>query len=161
MKLSFHGADRSVTGSCHLVECAGLRVLVDCGLYQGGREIDEENAEPFGFDPAGIDVLLLTHAHIDHCGRLPLLVKRGFRGEVIATAATHELARVVLLDAAHLHEEESRYRARQRRRHDGGTEREPLYTVLDALNSFALFGRRAAYGEPIELAPGWRVTFVD
>ena len=88
MKLSFHGADRGVTGSCHMVECAGKRILIDCGLFQGGRELEEENAHPFGFDPAGIDYVLLTHAHLDHCGRLPLLAKRGFRGEIISTAAT-------------------------------------------------------------------------
>jgi metallo-beta-lactamase family protein len=102
LKLSFHGADRGVTGSCHLVEAAGRRVLIDCGLFQGGREVDEENAEPLGFDPAAIDYLLLTHAHLDHCGRVPLLAKQGFKGEVIATAATRELARLVMLDAAHL-----------------------------------------------------------
>ena len=98
MKISFHGADRGVTGSCHLLECAGKRVLIDCGLYQGGHELSEENAAPFGFDAAAIDYVLLTHAHLDHCGRLPLLVKRGFRGEIITTAATRELARVVMLD---------------------------------------------------------------
>lgn len=80
LQISFHGADRGVTGSCHLLECAGRRILIDCGLYQGSRELDEENAEPFGFDAASIDYVLLTHAHLDHCGRLPLLAKRGFRG---------------------------------------------------------------------------------
>jgi len=79
MRIAFHGADRSVTGSCHLVECAGTRLVVDCGLYQGGREIEEENAKPFGFDPRKIDLLLLTHAHLDHCGRIPLLVNQGIR----------------------------------------------------------------------------------
>jgi metallo-beta-lactamase family protein len=78
MKLSFHGADRGVTGSCHLIECAGRRVLIDCGLYQGSRELDEENAEPFGFDPSTIDQMLLTHAHLDHCGRLPLVSATSF-----------------------------------------------------------------------------------
>ncbi|MEJ2132704.1 MAG: MBL fold metallo-hydrolase, partial [Gammaproteobacteria bacterium] len=73
MRISFRGADRGVTGSCHLVECAGKRILIDCGLYQGGRELDEENVTPFGFDAADIDFLLLTHAHLDHCGRIPLL----------------------------------------------------------------------------------------
>ncbi len=102
MKISFHGADRSVTGSCHLVECAGKRILIDCGLYQGSRELDEENAEPFGFDAASIDYVLLTHAHLDHCGRLPLLAKRGFRGEIITTSASRELTRLVVLDAAYL-----------------------------------------------------------
>jgi metallo-beta-lactamase family protein len=161
MKLSFHGADRGVTGSCHLVECAGKRVLIDCGLYQGGRELAEENEEAFGFAAGDIDFLLLTHAHLDHCGRIPLLVKRGFRGEIIATAATRELARVVMLDSAHLQEEEARYRRRRRQRqHDNG-DHQPLYTVLDALNSLEFFGRKATYGETIELAPGLRATFYD
>lgn len=106
MRLSFHGADRSVTGSCHMLECAGRRLLIDCGMVQGSRELEDENAADFGFDPRAIDILLLTHAHLDHCGRLPLLVKRGFRGEVVATSATRDLARLVLLDAAHLQEEE-------------------------------------------------------
>ena len=75
VKLSFHGADNGVTGSCHLVEYQGHRILIDCGLYQGSRELDEENARPFGFDPSAIDFVLLTHAHLDHCGRLPLLAK--------------------------------------------------------------------------------------
>jgi metallo-beta-lactamase family protein len=160
MKLSFHGADRGVTGSCHLVECAGRRVLIDCGLYQGGRELEEENAEPFGFDPAGIDTVLLTHAHLDHCGRLPLLAKRGFRGEIVTSAPTRELARLVMLDAAHLQEEEARHRARWAARR--GKEREapgPLYTLLDALNVQDAFGRVAAYGAPLEIAPGMRATF--
>ncbi len=162
MKLSFHGADRNVTGSCHLVECAGRRVLIDCGLYQGGRELAEENAEPFGFDAASIDYVLLTHAHLDHCGRLPLLVKRGFHGEIVTTAASRELARLVLLDSGHLHEEEARREARRSTRHgkraEGGA---PLYTVLDALNSFEYFGQTARYNQPIALAPGIRATFVD
>jgi metallo-beta-lactamase family protein len=162
MKLSFHGADRGVTGSCHLVECAGRRILVDCGLYQGGRELEEENAEPFGFDPAQIDTVLLTHAHLDHCGRLPLLAKRGFRGEIVTTAPTRELARLVMLDAAHLQEEEARHRARwAARRGKEGEALGPLYTVLDALNTQDAFGRVAAYGAPLEIAPGVRATYLD
>ena len=156
MKISFHGADRGVTGSCHLVECAGRRILIDCGLFQGGRELREENAEPFGFDPAAIDFLLLTHAHLDHCGRIPLLVKRGFRGEIIATAATRELARLVMLDAAYLHEEEAERRGRR------SSERvEPLYTTLDALNALENFGRTASYGSALDIAQGIRATFLD
>jgi len=168
MQLSFHGADRSVTGSCHLVACGGHRILVDCGLFQGGRELHEENAEPFGFDASTIDFLLLTHAHLDHCGRIPLLVKRGFRGEIVTTAATRELARLVLLDSGHLHEEEARHRARKRghgrgrgREHGHGHEDRPLYDVLDALNSFDYFGRTATYRAPIALAPGITATFFD
>ena len=79
MKLSFHGAAQGVTGSCHLLQAGGLRILIDCGMFQGARHADEENAGDFGFEPSEIDFLLLTHAHLDHCGRIPLLVKRGSR----------------------------------------------------------------------------------
>lgn len=161
MKIEFHGADEGVTGSCHLVECAGKRILIDCGLYQGGRELDEENDGPFGFDPAGIDCVLLTHAHLDHCGRLPLLANRGFRGEIVTTAASRELARLVLLDAAHIQEEDAARRQRQRGRHVGDGDGEPLYTMIDALDTFDLFGRVARYGAPLEIAPGIRATFID
>jgi metallo-beta-lactamase family protein len=166
VKLSFHGADRDVTGSCHLVECAGKHILIDCGLYQGNHEMAEENAGDFGFDPASIDFVLLTHAHIDHCGRLPLLAKRGFRGQVIATAPTRELARLVMLDSAHLQEEDARENSRRTARH--ATPRKetqkpslPLYTVHDALNSLDAFGPSAVYGQPIELAKDIHATFVD
>jgi metallo-beta-lactamase family protein len=161
LKISFHGADRGVTGSCHLVECAGKRVLIDCGLYQGGRELSEENAAPFGFDAAAIDFVLLTHAHLDHCGRLPLLVKRGFRGEIIATAATRELARVVMLDAARLQEEEAKYQGRKAARRGSEEVPQPLYTTLDALDTLDYFGRNAAYGQSLALAPGLRASFLD
>lgn len=162
MKLSFHGADRGVTGSCHLVECAGRRILIDCGLYQGSRTLDEENAAPFGFEPAGIDAVLLTHAHLDHCGRLPLLVKRGFRGEIVTTAASRELCRLVLLDTAHLLEEDARYRERRNARRGASQEAAaPLYSVLDALNTTDYFKRTAAYGEPLVLSAGVRATFLD
>jgi metallo-beta-lactamase family protein len=161
MKISFHGADRTVTGSCHLIECAGKRVLIDCGLFQGSRELNDDNADPFGFEPAAIDYLLLTHAHLDHCGRLPLLAKRGFKGEIITTSASRELTRLVLLDAARLQEEDaSRDRRKHFRRHgeqNGG----PLYTVLDAMNVLEFFGRSASYDVPIEVAPGIRATFFD
>lgn len=161
MKISFHGADRGVTGSCHLVECGDRRILIDCGLFQGGRELREENADEFGFDPATIDFLLLTHAHLDHCGRIPLLSKRGFRGEIITTAASRELARLVMLDSAHLQEEEARYQSRNSARRGKSKSVEPLYSVLDALNSTEHFGRSAHYGQPLELAPGLRATFLD
>ena len=162
LKLSFHGADQGVTGSCHLVECAGKRILIDCGLYQGGRELDEENSQPFGFDPASIDYVLLTHAHLDHCGRLPLLAKRGFHGEIITTAPSRELARLVMLDAAHLQEEDARYRARIAARSSStGQPIAPLYSALDALNSFDHFGRTAVYDELIEVADGARATFIN
>jgi len=163
MKISFHGADQNVTGSCHLVECAGKRILIDCGMYQGDRELVAENSEAFGFDPASIDFLLLTHAHLDHCGRIPLLTKRGFKGEVITTAATVELARLVMLDSAGLQEEEARYQLRKARRHNNnhGSVIEPLYTTIDALNSLDYFGRKADYDQVMQLAPGIRATFIN
>jgi len=163
MKISFHGADQGVTGSCHLVECGGSRILIDCGMYQGGRELVEENAEPFGFDPASIDFLLLTHAHLDHCGRIPLLVKRGFRGEVITTAASVELAQLVMLDAAGLQEEEARYQLRRAKRFGRNHDKtiEPLYTTPDALHSFEFFGRRASYNQALRLNDGIEATFID
>ncbi|HED18329.1 MAG TPA: MBL fold metallo-hydrolase [Gammaproteobacteria bacterium] len=163
MNLSFHGADQEVTGSCHLVECAGKRLLVDCGLYQGGHELAEENARPFGFDPADIDYLLLSHAHLDHCGRIPLLTKRGFRGEIITTSASRELARLVMLDSAHLQEEEAAYQSRKAARTRGHHKQtiEPLYTVLDTLNSLDVFGRTADYDQRIEICKGIYATFID
>lgn len=162
VKLSFHGADRGVTGSCHLIDCGGRLVAIDCGLYQGGREVDEKNAEPFGFDPAAIDYVLLTHAHLDHCGRLPLLVKRGFRGEIITTTASREMSRLVLLDAAYLQEEEGRYRSRKAahfgNQHATGV---PLYSVIEALNTFDFFSHNVTYGQSLDLAAGIRSTFLD
>ncbi len=162
MKIAFHGADLGVTGSCHLVSCAGKQILIDCGLYQGGRELGEENSEPFGFEPGQIDFVLLTHAHLDHCGRLPLLAKRGFRGEIITTAATRELARLVMVDSAHLQEEEVHHRG-HRSSHHGKHQQTaaPLYSIVDAFSALDYFGRVAAYGQPVQLAPGIRATFVD
>ena len=148
MHLTFHGAAGGVTGSCHLLQANGRSILIDCGMFQGGRELDEDNAEDFGFDPATVDVLLLTHAHLDHCGRIPLLVKRGFTGEIFCTAATRDLTRLVLLDSARLHQEE----ARRRRRHGGG--QEPLYDTVDVIDSLERFGRIASYGSRIDLGAG-------
>ena len=162
MKISFHGADRNVTGSCHLVECAGKRILIDCGLYQGQKEITAENSGDFGFDPASIDFLVLTHAHLDHCGRIPLLARRGFQGEIITTSASRELARLVMLDSAGLQEEDARYQRRKARRKGKDTsDIRPLYTTLDALNATDFFGRKASYNRVIQLARGIKVTFYE
>jgi len=157
MEISFHGADRGVTGSCHLLACADRLLLVDCGMFQGSRELQEENSAAFGFDPAALDFLLLTHAHLDHCGRLPLLVKRGFRGEVIATAATRELAQIVLQDSAHMAEDDAAWRSRRK----GGAPVVPLYTQADVAAAMQCFGRALAYGQVLELAAGLRVSFHD
>ena len=164
MKISFHGADQEVTGSCHLIECSGKTILIDCGMFQGSRELSEDNADPFDFDPATIDYLLLTHAHLDHCGRLPLLTKRGFNGEIITTSASRELARLILLDSAHLQEEEAAYQNRKAARSRNNKQAspiEPLYTELDTLNCLDFFGRIARYGETFELCEDIRVTFLD
>lgn len=161
IRLSCHGAAKQVTGSCHLIETDSARVLIDCGLFQGGHELAEENAQDFGFDASKIDVLLLTHAHLDHCGRIPLLVKRGFRGRIISTAPTRELARLVLTDAAGLQEEEAR-RAERHAHHRGDTKPpQPLYTLADAFHSMDFFDGTAAYGQPMQVAGGVRATFMN
>ncbi len=162
MKLSFHGADLDVTGSCHLVETGHSRILIDCGLFQGGRALNEENAGPFGFDATAIDHLLLTHAHLDHCGRIPLLAKRGFKGEIVTTAASRELARLVMLDSAHLQEEDAQRQTTRHARHvDDKRPPGPLYTTLDAMASISLFGRAAEYGKALDICPGVRATWLD
>jgi len=157
--LQSYGADKVVTGSCHVVRLEnGVNVMIDCGMFQGREE--HRNDEPFGFDPRKIDVLLVTHAHLDHVGRIPKLVKEGFRGTIVATRATFEIANVVLLDAAKLMEEEYRtlYRKAQRR----GQERKvppPLYTVEDVENVWLLPTVHAQYGKGISIAKGVRVVY--
>ncbi len=110
MKISFYGAARSVTGSCHYLEISGKKILVDCGLQQG---MDANNDEPFPFAPNEIDYVFLTHAHIDHSGRLPLLSKFGFEGKVFCTAATEDLCNIMLRDSAHIQEFEAEWRSRK------------------------------------------------
>lgn len=106
MKISFHGAAGEVTGSCILVETAKTKFLVDCGMFQGSRFAREENFEPWAFDPKDIDFVLLTHAHVDHCGRLPKLSKDGFKGKIYCTPATRDLAEIIMLDSAKVMKEE-------------------------------------------------------
>jgi metallo-beta-lactamase family protein len=162
MRIAFHGAAKNVTGSCYLIECLGKKILIDCGLYQGNREMDEENRNDFGFNPAAIDYLLLTHGHLDHCGRIPLLSRLGFKGKIITTAATRELARLVLLDSARIQEEEAgykNYKASKRRNRKELIE--PLYNTLDALNSLDAFVDITAFEKPHDLCPGIRTTFYD
>ncbi len=154
-----YGAAEVVTGSCHMLRLkSGVRILVDCGMFQGNEE--EWNAGPFGFDPKKVDLLLITHAHLDHVGRIPKLVKEGFEGLIVATKPTFELAQVVLMDSAKLMEEEfrTRYRKAQRR----GEEKQvppPLYTVEDVENLFLLPHLYARYDKPLKVAKGVRVLF--
>jgi metallo-beta-lactamase family protein len=152
MHVEFHGAvGGEVTGSCHLVEAAGQRLLLDCGMIQGGREAEARNREPFGFDPAAVDALVLSHAHIDHCGRLPLLLKRGFKGAVHAQAATCDLLPIMLLDAAALAERSAERENREREAH--APEVEPLYTADEVLQVQRRL-QPLAYETPREILPG-------
>jgi metallo-beta-lactamase family protein len=160
MKLSFHGAAQSVTGSCHLLEAGGLRILVDCGLFQGAKHTDEENSDDFGFDPSEIDYLLLTHAHLDHCGRIPLLVKRGFAGKIITTAATRELTKLILIDSAHIQEEDA-MRASRHKRRGGHKDIRPLYDQIDVLFALDFFGPNVDYEQDVALNDAVTVRFIN
>src|SRR4030043_1024489 len=130
IKLKFLGAAQNVTGSRHLLEANGTKILVDCGLYQE-RQFRDRNWEPFTVPPESIDAVLLTHAHLDHCGLLPKLVRDGFKGRIYCTAATAEIARVILLDAAHIQEEDAAYTLKRHRKEGrkGPFPVAPLYTV--------------------------------
>jgi len=133
MRISFHGAAREVTGSCHLVECGGRRILLDCGMIQGGSERHARNREPFPFDPAGIDLVVLSHAHIDHSGRLPLLAKAGFRGPILATPPTVDLCGILLPDSGRIQEEDARWKVKRLKKSgDDSSWVQPLYTEDDA-----------------------------
>jgi len=159
--LSFLGAAENVTGSRYLLEANGLRILVDCGLYQEWH-LKERNWDSFPIPPSSIHAVLLTHAHLDHCGWLPRLVRGGFRGPVYATAATAEIARIVLLDAAHLQEEDAAFKQKRHRR-EGRTPARPvvpLYTVADAEESLPLF-KPVSYEENVQVGDGVSVTFHD
>jgi len=155
----FHGAAGTVTGSCFEVRHNGVRFLVDCGLFQGSRQIRERNYEPFPFDPASIDFVLLTHAHIDHSGLLPKLVKAGFTGPIISTTPTRDLSAIMLPDSGHIQEMEVERKNRKRRRAGQGL-LEPIYTVEDAEKCVTRF-KTASYGEVIHPDPSVRVRFLD
>jgi metallo-beta-lactamase family protein len=132
-KLTFLGGARNVTGSCYLLESQDTRVLIDCGLYQE-RKYQERNWQPFPFAPQSIDAVFLTHAHLDHCGLLPKLIREGYKGKIYCTQATAEIAEIILIDAAHLQEEDAIFKAERHRREGrhGPYPEIPLYTVKDA-----------------------------
>jgi len=159
MEIQFLGAAREVTGSCYLFRVGRHRFLVDCGLVQGTAEHEKLNWEPFPFNAREIDAVVLTHAHLDHSGRLPLLVKAGFRGFIYTHRATASLCRVMLEDAAYLNEKEAerynRYRARNGRNHI-----EPLYGQDDVYTTERHF-KALDYGEPLEILPGATLTLHD
>ena len=136
MEITCYGAARCVTGSCFLLD-NGRKYLIDCGLFQGGKEMERRNREPWGFHPGEVSALFLTHAHIDHCGRLPKLVRDGFRGKIYTTLPTAELTKILLLDSAHIQEMEAELQTRKNRRR-GNSEIAPLYTTADAEACFPL-----------------------
>ncbi len=157
MEITFFGAARHVTGSCTMMRCNGTTFLIDCGLPQGSDEKDAGMDLPFV--PAQIDYVLLTHAHIDHSGRIPLLRKGGFRGTIYCTAATVDLCSIMLADSGHIQEMEAEWKSRKQVR-AGKKPVEPLYTVDDATRSMDLFVG-CDYNKVIDIAPGIRARFVD
>jgi metallo-beta-lactamase family protein len=161
IKLSFLGAARNVTGSRFMVEVDGLKLLVDCGLYQE-RDFAKRNWDPFPIPADQIDAVLLTHAHLDHCGLLPKLVREGFAGRIYCTKATSEIAKIILLDAGHIQEEDAAYKQKRHAREGrtGPYPVEPLYTADDATKVFPLF-EPVDYCRPVTLAEGVKTLFQD
>ncbi|MBB1522974.1 MAG: MBL fold metallo-hydrolase [Clostridiales bacterium] len=159
MNITFCGAAKEVTGSNHLVEAAGKKFLVDCGLIQGRVAEEERNAEPFIYNPKEIDFMLLTHAHIDHSGRIPKLIKEGFKGAIYATKPTCELSRIMLADSGHIQEAETEWKNRKRKR-EGKTLLEPLYTSKEGEESLKHF-IPVSYMDIIEIDENIRVRFND
>lgn len=159
MNLEFFGAAGEVTGSCHILTVNGQRVLLDCGLIQGGRKAEKRNRDPFPFAASEIAATVLSHAHIDHSGRLPLLVKRGFKGTIHTHNASRDLCNILLQDSASLGERDAERKNRRRER-SGKKLVSPLYTMADAEAAVkAMRGYR--YHEPVEVVPGVTVEFHD
>ncbi len=153
MNIQFLGASKTVTGSCFYVETPTVKFLVECGAFQGPDSIEKKNYEPFPFNPAEIDYVFLTHAHFDHCGRLPLLVKQGFKGRIISTQPTRDLAKIVLLDSASLQKEEyERWLARPKnsQEQEGEQFKKPLYTDQD-VEACMKFFEVYPYGNSVNL----------
>ncbi|MDO5725260.1 MAG: MBL fold metallo-hydrolase [Tissierellia bacterium] len=159
MNIKFFGATEMVTGSCHMIEAEGKKLLLDCGMFQGSRTEDLRNFDEFGFDPSEIDYLILSHAHIDHTGRVPLLVKRGFKGRILSVKATTDLSEIMLLDSAHIQEQDTEWENRKLQRR-GEALKEPLYTVDDAKLSLKFF-ESYFYDQEINLDDIFTITFKD
>lgn len=157
MKIKFYGAAKTVTGSCFMVDTGRRKFLIDCGLFQGGKQLKELNYNPFEFDVSDIDFLLLTHAHIDHSGLIPKLVKHGFRGKVYCTSATLELCSIMLPDSGYIQEMEVERKNRKNLR-AGRPLLEPIYTANDAKNALQWFVP-VKYEQMIQVAPEVKVTF--
>ncbi|CDE54338.1 MAG: MBL fold/beta-CASP domain-containing RNA metallo-hydrolase [Clostridium sp.] len=159
MKITFLGATKIVTGSNFLVEAAGKKFLVDCGLYQGKAELEEQNYREFDYNPAEIDFMLLTHAHIDHSGRIPKLYNDGFKGPIYAHKATCDLCQIMLPDSGHIQEMEAEWKNKKRIR-KGQQTRGPLYTAEDALKCMEIFVP-VKYDEIIQVSENIYVRFND
>jgi len=159
MNIKFCGAATGVTGSCHLITSGSHKILLDCGQFQGGKEQEQLNFDPFPFDARQIECVVLSHAHIDHCGRLPLLVKRGFKGKIICTDATADLLVVMLKDSAYIHEKDAEWQSRKNMR--AGLEPvAPLYTLKDAEEALNLV-TPVLYDQLIELNEDMKIVFND
>jgi len=159
MHIQFCGAASGVTGSCHLITTDKHKVLLDCGMFQGSRAEEARNYEDFPFNPGEIDYLILSHAHIDHCGRIPLLVKYGFKGDIICTDATAELVDIMLKDSGYIHEKETEWKNRKAER-SGRPLSKPLYTFDDAAASLK-FLKPVLYDQLIEINEEMKVVFND
>ena len=160
MKIRFLGAARTVTGSCHMIEAAGARFCIDCGMHQGNRAMEERNRNLAPYRPESLDFVILTHAHMDHAGLLPALAAHGFRGPSYCTTATADLLEVMLEDSAHIQEMEAEREAKKYRRRGLKHPPAPLYTVEDARRAAALL-RPLPYHAPFEPAPGVRAVLHD
>ena len=159
MKIEFCGASTGVTGSCHLLTSGDHKILLDCGQFQGGKAQEALNYEPFPFDASEIECVVLSHAHIDHCGRLPLLMKRGFRGKIYCTDATADLLDVMLKDSGYIHEKDAEWQNRKAER-AGRKKVEPLYTYEDSVRTLELV-QPVLYDQLIDLNDDMRIVFND
>jgi metallo-beta-lactamase family protein len=159
MRIEFLGAAQVVTGSNYLITTDKYKILVDCGMFQGSEELEKLNYENFAFNPEEIDLLLLTHAHIDHSGRIPKLVKEGFKGKIVCTKATKDLCDIMLVDSGHIQESDAEWENKRRKR-AGKSMVEPLYTVEDALVSLKYF-ETVLYDQKIDLTEDITVRFRD
>jgi len=160
MEITLFGAAREVTGSCYSITTkAGERILIDCGMFQGGKDTERKNYEGFGFEPSDYDALILSHAHLDHCGRIPKLVRQGFRGGIYATDATKELAFIIMMDSAKIAEQDIK-NENKRRAKEGLPPRKPMYNEQDVKDAIRLF-RTAGYGEDVRVTKNITARFYD
>lgn len=159
MKIKFCGASSGVTGSCHLLSTENHKILLDCGQFQGGKAQEALNSEPFPFEPSEVECVILSHAHIDHCGRIPLLVKRGFTGKIYCTDATADLLDVMLKDSGFIHEKDAQWKSKRAAR-AGKPPVEPLYTYNDAVEALK-YVEPVLYDQQIRINEHMKIVFND